>query len=580
MLGRCGIGIVAGSLFLVAMVTLFPFNFHFSHVPSLPVTIAELFNWNVVDWLSNVALFMPLGFGLSCSMEKSRFSTTNQIAAVLVVGASVSALLEIVQLFLPTRFSGFNDVIANAIGALLGYSLFRLFRDGLFGSLLAVAKNGPAYLSLKALTVAFVGYFLIVCLVTSVLATAGSLDRWDENYTLLVGNEHTGDRPWNGTITELVIANKAISPKEVDGVFRKTFAWSTLGDALIGRYKFEEKGIQKERAYKLPDLGWRSQEAESTDLQSVRELHFSDDVRKPGALVSANHWLETKGPATFMVRSIRETSAFALSVTVAAADSWQNGPARIISLSESPYSRNFTLGQQQTDLVFRLRTRISGENGSAPEYRIANVFADTDLHQIVVVYDGRHVRLYVDNVNKSYHFDTIGVAVMDPIAAIQGFLSTRLEIPFALDIESVNAGAYMALYFVLIFLPMGVMIGVGMLIARVQPGNLSIYVGGAIMLPVIALPAILGSGGTGGVQVEDTVIGLGTILASLLLFRMLATACSLRKRGVHLSAVTPTGCDSPSADLSGSHVLLEERGRWFLQHVYILCLQHSDGHPF
>jgi hypothetical protein len=36
----------------------------------------------------------------------------------------------------------------------------------------------------------------------------------------------------------------------------------------------------------------------------------------------------------------------------------------------------------------------------------------------------------------------------------------------------------------------------------------------------------------------------------------------------------------PSADLSGSHVLLEERGRWFLQHVYILCLQHSDGHPF
>lgn len=45
-----------------------------------------------------------------------------------------------------------------------------------------------------------------------------------------------------------------------------------------------------------------------------------------------------------------------------------------------------------------------------------------------------------------------------------------------------------------------------------------------------------------------------------------------------MSALTPTGCDSPSADLSGSHVLLEERGGWFLQNVYILWLQYPDRH--
>lgn len=526
---RCGLGIVAGSLLLVVMATLFPFNFHSSHASSLPVTIGGFFNWDVGDWLSNVALFLSLGVGLSCSMARSRFRPPNQIAAVLIVGASVSALLEVAQLFLPTRFSGFNDVIANAIGALLGYRLFRLFRDRLLRSLLASAKNEPGHLSLKTLTVAFVGYFLIVCVVTCVLATTGSLDRWDEKFTLLVGNEHTGDRPWNGTITELVIANKAISRKEVDRVFRKTFAWSTLGDALIGRYKFEENGFQEERAYKLPAMGWRSQEAESTDLQSVRELHFSNDVRKPGTLVSSHHWLETKEPATLMVRSIREASAFSLSVTVAAANTWQKGPARIISLSESPYSRNFTLGQEQTDLVFRLRTRTSGEDGSAPEYRISNVFSDTDFHQIVVVYDGRHARLYVDNVNNSYHIDTIGVVVMDPIGAIQGYLAMPSERSFVLDYESANAGTYLALYFVFILLPLNVMIGVSMLIARSQPWNLGIFVTGAIALPVIALPPILASGGTGGVQVEDTLLGLGSILTSLLLFRMLATACSLRK---------------------------------------------------
>ena len=41
----------------------------------------------------------------------------------------------------------------------------------------------------------------------------------------------------------------------------------------------------------------------------------------------------------------------------------QTGPARIVSLSADTGAQNFTLGQEGSDIEFRLRTPVSGRNG-------------------------------------------------------------------------------------------------------------------------------------------------------------------------------------------------------------------------
>lgn len=48
----------------------------------------------------------------------------------------------------------------------------------------------------------------------------------------------------------------------------------------------------------------------------------------------------------------------------------QSGPARIVSLSTDARHRNFTLGQEGAELVFRLRTPRTGDNGTGAEVKL------------------------------------------------------------------------------------------------------------------------------------------------------------------------------------------------------------------
>jgi len=57
------------------------------------------------------------------------------------------------------------------------------------------------------------------------------------------------------------------------------------------------------------------------------------------------------------------TQRIRVSAWVESATDEQKGPARILSFSDGPYLRNVTLGQQDRDLVLRLRTWRGGPNG-------------------------------------------------------------------------------------------------------------------------------------------------------------------------------------------------------------------------
>jgi hypothetical protein len=81
----------------------------------------------------------------------------------------------------------------------------------------------------------------------------------------------------------------------------------------------------------------------------------------------------------------------------------QRGPARIASLSRGPSARNFTIGQERTRLVLRVRTPLTGVNGAAPATEAAFAMWPGETRLLAATYDGAAFRIHVDGALLAEH---------------------------------------------------------------------------------------------------------------------------------------------------------------------------------
>ena len=84
---------------------------------------------DIADWLSNVCLFVPIGFfGLATATTggTTHGSSLWKFAQVLLLCTWLSASIEFVQLWFPMRTVSLNDVVAETAGALFGALLWRV----------------------------------------------------------------------------------------------------------------------------------------------------------------------------------------------------------------------------------------------------------------------------------------------------------------------------------------------------------------------------------------------------------------------------------------------------------------------
>ncbi len=337
-LPRLRLRLLAPAIGLIVAATMIPAGLRH---PSLSY-IQDIYNRN--DFVNNLILYMPLGIALG----------GRSLIRAFLWGLCLSTCAEVLQLGFVDRIPSFLDIASNTCGAVIGYLIARL---------LLLAGHDPRWLRLnRPITAAAIPVALLGTLMLLHHRPTSDFSNWNPAFHLAVGNELTGDRPWSGTISELAIYPFAMSPTQV----------SDLGGQSVS-----SSGVQKTA------LNGSSEAAivgpiQSTDLTSFGRpiLSRQDELSLYKALVSRNQ-------LTLVVRMRTNNLK-------------QSGPARIVTYSLNPVSRNFTLGQIGNTLTFRLRTPSSGLNGAEPALYSGPFLALGNTYLVAAVYDERISRLYVD----------------------------------------------------------------------------------------------------------------------------------------------------------------------------------------
>ncbi|NEO97151.1 MAG: VanZ family protein [Symploca sp. SIO2E9] len=509
LLSQWALVIVTGSILLVLVCTLSPFEFSFAQGFSIQLILSRFSsNGNLSDLLRNILLFMPFGFGLACLMQRTKLGGLVLLITVVILSAGLSLTVEFLQVFLPSRTPTISDLVTNTTGGGLGFVCFRLWKAKLFTCILSLAERSKSSLSFKKLTIGFIGYFTLTCLISITLISSANLSNWDKNFPLLIGNENTGDRPWKGYVSKVDIADRAISSAEVERAFSEQSYLSNIGNSLLASYRLTGQGSYPDQTGNLPDLSWQNYAPEFP-------ISPANSQDKTGVVLNAHHWLSTANPATFLTQKLRETSQFTLSTTVATAETSQTGPARIVSLSTDPSERNFTLGQEEADLHFRLRTLLNSKNGTNPELVVPNVFADTKLHHLIVTYDSHEFRLYIDRIQNLYSIE------INPAVAIFGYLSLPVKGRFKINTDSQTITViYNSLYYALIFIPLGSIMGIIVTILKGKSRFYILFISSGIIFPSLIIEMILATGSVRDMRLENILLSTAITAIAMLLFKL------------------------------------------------------------
>ena len=356
---------------------------------------SELVHATPWDIWTNVVFFLPFGFlfVLLPNMTVKRWPA--RLLGTALVSALLSYVIEAVQLLLP-RAPALVDIVYNTLGGTLGAAL------GSAGQTFGVnGHHGRPkwFISTRTWGILFVVYALLAgASIASPLPLTFGFVNWDPNCPIVVGNEATLDRPWQGTIYLLAVYEYAFTADEVAANFAAgPFRTRQAGGArqgLLLYYDFsEQKGdVVHDRTESGPPL----------DLQ-MREPSQVEWVAPRGVVLRGPTVLTSLGD-TSRVASPRFAADPQLTVEawMAPSDLSQSGPARLISYSYDPHARNFTIGQDGRNVVFRLRTLATGLNGTNPHLTTSDSPLTSGVHHIVATYTAGVETLHVDGVTRAH----------------------------------------------------------------------------------------------------------------------------------------------------------------------------------
>jgi hypothetical protein len=217
----------------------------------------------------------------------------------------------------------------------------------------------------------------------------------------MLANERSGDRLWKGELFLVALFDRALSTTEVSAHFaagsgakippRPSVAAtptpepqpivvpiSEVGGALVF-YDFAGQGAT------IRDHSGHGHDLRIDSMSAVRRGGGKLEIRDAPKI-------HAKLPA--LTAALRKAKALTIEAWLQPANTKQEGPARIITLSLDSLNRNFTLGQEGGKYDARLRTPQTSANG-IPSLSSAGV--STKLQHVVYTRErGGKTRLFID----------------------------------------------------------------------------------------------------------------------------------------------------------------------------------------
>ncbi len=420
---------ILGGIFCIVMLTLFPFKFE-AIAWGKKDAIKQFFRnpSDAFDFFGNILLFMPFGYGLSQWLKSKSFAPVIKFSLIFSISLATTIAVETLQLFQPDRSSSIIDIFTNTLGGTLGGAIGLLGLD----QIIAPTQQWLVrhWQKKRSLTIALGLWIALMLGSTWQLSTMTKLSNWDPNYNLMVGNEATGDRPWQGKVQSFSIADRALSESEVQQ-FLQSSAFPTLNQSLAD--------------YDLTG------NAPYLDRSRFNSPPLESRPANPAASNSNSSWYITQEPPIKLNEALQKNSAFTLATTFETRSLKQEGPARIISLSLNTGERNLTLGQNDRQLIVRLRTPITGRNGDALELRSPNNLQQNRSHRVVLTYENSVLALYLDPGNPPDH-----LRLRPELTFFRLLLPNQL---ISLPRGPKAISLYPILFYAIWFLPLGTLLG-------------------------------------------------------------------------------------------------------------------------
>jgi glycopeptide antibiotics resistance protein len=473
------IAAIVGILFL----TLFPFRFDIpSRLPgnSSPFLLGNgMKTSGVFDAFLNVLLFIPLGFGFAEKLREHGMSRTATFFFVWTTAAIFSYAIEITQIYIPMRDSGWEDVITNSSGALVGFFIYELAGTLIIDFLSRCQILLRSWLTLRRTVVLLPIYFLSWFAISALLQKQTRLSNWEPECLLIVGNDGSGQDPWQGRVQKLQIADQAIphaaaihvtsgrAPQEAPFVWRAD-------------YDFSRPAPFQDSKEFLPSLSW---------TPTVPLSQNSNELSLGG-----KSWLTSRVALAGLVDGIRKTNQFSLHILCSVARP-RSGTGHIITIAGSPGLADLTLRQEESSLVFWFRSPVSAKRAMLAWYA-PNVFTDTEARDIVYAYDGADLSLYIN-----------GKKIERPYRLSAGTGLARL----LRRVRPAELEGYNDIYYSLVFLPAGMILGITTIRQVFLSRGIRLAVALNCLLPVFLLEFIL-------VWVSGRPVSCWNLFLSFLLF--------------------------------------------------------------
>ena len=335
-------------------------------------------------WLAAVghlSFFIPMG--VLCARAPRGRNRWLTVGATVLLGV----VSELSQVFV-SRGPSASDFAVDMLGTVIGFRAV-----GRYGASRGFRRLVDALFSPPA-----VGVTLVVLGTAFVITTgAGTVDlsRWSPRFPLLLGNETTQDRAWQGDLYGVAIFDRVLGSDEVASLSSGAQGGRVLPLRPAVYYALDEQRMDASGVWLLDDMASGDGPLPLAVRPAGKRLEVTEDG---GVRFDGQAFASSRTAAHHLTRRVRSSNALTLAVQLRAADLSAVGPTRIVSLSSGVSQRNLMLGQDGRSLRFRVCNTATNENGVAPHLVSRNLLDGERPRMIVATSDRRGSWLYVDGV--------------------------------------------------------------------------------------------------------------------------------------------------------------------------------------